>query len=458
MKLPSLLLILLLQTPSVGEAFVFSEDPLEEKSVELGVLARSFSFLLTGPALRSPYNMSPDHKDTDPSTMSLFDLRLSFIYKSPRFKVVLHNQLSGSLQAHAMASPLAMGRGLEPRRFFPLQVDLAEGETFRLREAVDWAYVSMVLGPVTITAGRHPVSFGRGKLFFPTDLISTFSLTEVDTEFKPGSDALRLDWNIGATTQLTLVAAAGKHADVDPLQALVNPTAEPPDEELSLAGSAFAARVQQTWTPLELGFVAGLIRNDVVLGLDAVYDVGPLDLYAELTVTVPTKNSLTPNPNEVSLGLLGLLGMQGLQTDAAVVRAMLGATFKPHADWTISPELHYNGFGAWDAEQYLYVAMSQRVAMGEQSTLGRLYLGTLVMWEAHPLLSLNAVGLFNLRDPSGLLSVGGAYNVSGNVELKAGLYLPLGRVPDISNPLLPLPRSEFGMYPHFFFVELKAAI
>ena len=435
-----------------ARAFVLSEDPLEGKSVELGVLARSFSFLMTGPALRAPYNMSTT--DTDPSALSIFDLRLSFVYKSPRVKVVLHNQLSGSLQAHAASSPMAMGRGMEPRRFFPLQADLAEGPTYRLREAVDWAYVAVALGPVTITAGRQPISFGRGKMFYPTDLVSTFSITEVDTEFKPGSDALRVDWTVRPSTQLTVVAAAGKHAEQSLVQQLLG--AAPPDGELSLAGSSFAARLQQTWTPVEVGLLAGLIRNDLVVGVDAVYDVGPFDVYAEVTVTVPRGESLTPNAEEVKLP--PSLGLAGLQTDPAVVRALVGATFKPRPDVTLSPELFFNGFGAWDKEQYLYAALSQRVAVGEQSTLGMLYLGGLCMWEAHPLLTLSAVGLFNLRDPSGLVSLGGSYNVASNVEIKAGLYLPLGRVPDISKPQMPVPRSEFGMYPHFFFVELKAAM
>ena len=457
MKVILLIILLSLLGAVPAQAFVLSEDPLEEKSVELGLLARSFSFLMTGPMLDQPYTKSlltPAGHDSDPSSLSIFDMRLSFVYKSPRVKVVLHNQLTGKLQSHAAAGPLAMGRGMEPRRLFPLQADLAEGDTFHLRGAVDWAYVAVTLGPVTITAGRQPISFGRGKMFFPTDLVSTFSITEVDTEFKPGSDGLRVDWTMRPTTLLTVVAAAGKHADQSTLEQLTGAAA--PDEELSLAGSSFAARLQQTWTPVEVGLLAGLIRNDLVLGLDGVYDVGPFDLYAEVTVTVPRDHSLTPNA--VDPQLPAIFGLTGLQTDPAVVRALVGATFKPHGDVTISPELYFNGFGAGDKEQYLYVAISQRVAVGEQSTLGMMYLGGLCIWEAHPLLTLSAVGLFNLRDPSGLVSLGGSYSVASNVELKAGLYLPLGRVPDISKPLLPVPRSEFGMYPHFFFVELKAAM
>ncbi len=339
MRAAALILAALLLWAAPAGAFVITEDPLEEKSVELGVLARSFSFLMTGPVLQAPYNMGT--KDTDPSALSIFDLRLSFVYKSPRVKVVVHNQLTGSLRSHATSSPMAMGRGMEPRRFFPLQADLAEGDTYRLRQAVDWAYVAAILGPVTITAGRQPISLGRGKLFYPTDLVSTFSITEVDTEFKPGSDALRVDWTVRPGTQLTVVAAAGKHADQPLLQRLLG--AAPLDEELSLAGSSFAARAQQTWTPVEIGLMVGLIRNDLVLGLDAVHDVGPFDVYAEVTVTVPRGESLTPRAEEVpDSASLAKLGLATLQTDPAVVRALVGATFKPHPDVTLAPELFFN--------------------------------------------------------------------------------------------------------------------
>ena len=438
-----LALVLPALAPTPAAAFVLSEDPLEEKSVELGVTARLFSFVLTGPTLDAPYNRQAtppfSFVDADPSGLGIFDLRLSFAYRAPRVKVVLHNQLTVSVRSHASAGPLAMGRGMEPPRWFPLQADLTDADdgTMLVREALDWAYAAVSLGPVTLTLGRQPVTFGRGKIWSAEDLVSTFSITEVDTEFKPGADALRLDCSVGQAGQLTVVAAAGEHGD-----------------ELSLSGSSFVARYKHSLGRVEAGLLGGYVRGDGVAGLDAAWDVGSFDLYAELTVTFPTDRSLSPNDQTAQASLLG----PGLEaTGPAVVRAVLGATFKPHAKLTLVPEVYFNGFGTWDNEQYLAVAQSQRLALGEQSTLGRLYLGGLCLFEAHPLLTLNAVGLFNLRDPSSLLSLGGVYNVAANVELKAGVYLPLGRVPDTS-ALLPVPRSEFGMYPYFFFFELKAAM
>ena len=75
---------------------------------------------------------------------------------------------------------------------------------------MDWLYCAVNWGPATFTVGRQPVTFGRGKFCGPSDLVATFALTEVDTEYKPGADALRIDLGLGERTQLGLIAAAGK--------------------------------------------------------------------------------------------------------------------------------------------------------------------------------------------------------------------------------------------------------
>jgi len=154
---------------------------------------------------------------------------------------------------------------MEPPRWFPLQADITDDEGITLRESVDWAYAAVTLGPVTVTAGRQPITLGRGKLYKPLDLVATFALTEVDTEYKPGADALRIDWNATPRTVLSLFATAGEWND-----------------ELALRGSAFALRAKQELAKGEVGMLGGLVRGDGVIGADAVVDAGKFDIYAEL--------------------------------------------------------------------------------------------------------------------------------------------------------------------------------
>jgi hypothetical protein len=146
------------------------------------------------------------------------------------------------------------------------------------------------------------------------------------------------------------------------------------------------------------------------------------------------------------------------QRSRAVVRAVAGATFKPTAKLTLSPEVYYNGFGAWHAEDYLEVAVSDRVAMGEMYNMGRVYVAGLALWEAHPLLTASAALMLNPIDPSALISLGLTYSLAGNMSLVLGGYVPAGRVPNLRASPLPAPRSEFGLYPHFVYLELKAAL
>ena len=141
---------------------------------------------------------------------------------------------------------------------------------------------------------------------------------------------------------------------------------------------------------------------------------------------------------------------------APVVKGLLGATFKPGAKVSLTPEFMYNGFGAWRSEDYLSVLTSERVAIGEQTTIGRVYAGLVSNIELDPLWNLVTAQIVNLRDPSGLFSVALRHNLANNAEVLFGAYAPMGKLPE--SGLFPIPRSEFGSYPYFIFTELKGIL
>lgn len=442
--------VLALRAPPAA-AIVLSEDELEERSDAIGLLIRTFTFVLAGPTLRPPF--SP--VDNDPAVLSITDLRLSYVHKSPRWKIDVQGQVTPRVNSLRSASAaqagggtggssggVNLGRGVPPPRWLPLQVYIANEQNIQLTARLDWAYLALQLGPVALTIGRQPITLGRGKLWHPLDLVAMFSLTEVDTEIKPGADALRLDWQIATRSALNVYAVAGElEADSD--------------AELSLRGSAFLARFQQSWSRGELGVSGGFVRGDAVVGVDGFFDALWADLYGELVVHVLTDESLTPNTEILCGGLLPGCASGG-GVDRAVVRGVLGATFRPGKNVTLAGELYYNGFGSFDRADYFALATSERARIGELVAFGVVYAGLLASWEPHPLVTLSAVTLANLRDPSGLLSLAAVYSVANNVQLVGGVYLPLGRVPSVAGPL-PVPRSEYGSYPYFIFTELKAA-
>lgn len=422
----TLMVVLTGAAPASG--IVLKEDELAGTSTELGILLRVFGFSFFGPILEPP--LSP--VDQNPSGSAINDLRVSFQHKTNRFKIVLHNQLTLRLNSHAASTAVVLGRGIAPARWLPLQFDAVDRPTIGLRDTIDWIYFSVTLGPVSLTIGRQPITFGRAKLWPVTDLISTFSITEVDTEYKPGSDAFRLDWQIAAKSLLTIVAVAGEHED-------------DLDARATLRGSSFAARFKQGWKNGEIGILGGFIRRDVVFGLDLAQDLGKFDIHAEVVTTLILEKSLT------------FSGSRTKNPKKIVVRGVIGATIKPVSKLTIVTEFYYNGLGGKSASDYLDVALSERMRAGDFYNLGRYYLGAMVIWEVHPLVTLNTVVMGNLRDPSALFSVGLSYNVASNVNLIFGGYFPLGKRP-VASTLVPEPKSEFGLYPYFVFLELKVAI
>jgi hypothetical protein len=410
--------------PAPASAVVLSEDELEDESQAAGIMARYFGFVLTGDVLAPPYNPV----DQNPQGLGIFDSRFYYEQRTADWKLRVHNQFTVRMQTHASLSPLSLGRGLSPPRWLPLDFR-HDDDTLRLRSNGDWLYAAFRIDPLTLSVGRQPVTFGRGRLWRTTDRISTFALTEVDTEFKPGADVLRLDAAVAEQTQLTVLAALGELESQDH------------DLELDLSGSSFLGRLTHGWQGGELGVSAGFVRYDVMLGVDVVLDFGELDVYAELTGTRLSERSLsTPIVDDERV---------------PVPSALVGMTLRPAPKLTLQPEAHYNGFGSFDSDDYLAIALSKRVGIGEQTGLGRLYLGNTTDVELHPLTHLFSSMIVNAGDPSALLSLGVAHNMAQNVDLIVGAYLPMGALPSVQRIAV---RSEYGSYPLFLFTELKGTI
>ena len=410
------LAVALVLASAPASAGVLSEDALEGRSTEAGVDARTNIFVLAGGMLEPPF--SPE--DINPFGVGSGSLRLYFAHKTPAWSLVMHNRLAVDVRSAAGIGGMPIGSGLTPARWLPLSFD-ETSETVTLRSEVDWLYLSHVRGPATITIGRQPISFGRSKIWSPYDIISTFALTEVDTEYKPGSDAARVDLSLGSSTEATALVVVGEFE-------------EDHDFAAERRGTAATLRVKHGEQWGQAGVFGGFIRNDFVLGVDAVLDRDSFELYTEATLTVTTDASLT--------------------TTGTAVRATAGATLKPLSHVTVSPEIYYNGFGETDPDDYGAVAVSERVAIGEQVAFGQFYAGVAGEWEAHPLVRIGFATLVNPLDPSALATVSLHYNLAANAEAVLGGYVPIGKLGDSPGQL----ASEFGSYPNFVFFSLKGKL
>ncbi len=415
-------------SPVPARAWVLSEDAFEEESTEMGVVARSFAFVSAGPVLEPP--LSPE--GANPTGQSIFDGRLYASHKTARYRLVVHNQSTMSLSSTGGVGGLNLGRGLPPPRLFPLTFD-HQSDGMLLRNMTDWLFAEWRFGQVTLTVGRQPVSIGRGSAWHTNDLVSTFSLTEVDTQFKRGADAVRLDWSLPARQNLMVIASFG---DIE--------ASRESRVGADVSGSTALVRYKKAGELGEFALMGGAVRGDAVASVDGTTSYFGFDWYGELTGTFLSAQSLSA---------------PGASGDF-YLKALMGASFRPISDLTIVPEVFYSGAGAKNVDGYLPVMLSDRFQIGDQTSIGRYYASLANLWQVSPLSTVSWGMMSNLADPSALFFSALNQSISDDVSGQLGFYAPIGRLPQTAESVyLPIALgSEFGTYPYFFFAQLSATL
>ena len=368
--------------------------------------------------------------DPDASTagVSVADLRLrAELERGDWLTLSVHNALTlttSSLSLAATGGPLALGQGRLPATWLPLDWNIEDGDQLTLTDRIDWAYARVTKRRFSLTVGRQPVTFGRGALWTPEDLVDPFSPVQIDSEFKPGVDAARLDVTLGNHVSLAVLGVAG---DAEGGK----------DFSIDADGSAAMQRLEVTMGTTRVGVMTGYIRGDAVGAVDLFVDLDGADLHGEVTGTYVPDESRRPFDREV------------------FARAVLGSTFQLSSKLNGTVEAYWNGSGTRHTEDYETVLASPRLQSGETYNLGLLYLGGVLDWTAHPLVHIAAASIMNVLDHSALIAPSVHFSASNNTVLIAGAFVPLGASPDFTGGG-PLARSEFALYPTLFHFDLKA--
>ena len=330
----------------------------------------------------------------------------------------VHHAVTGSGVADTLAGfGPTTGVGQQAPQLVDLGWELEEDTGMTLQGRTDRLVLSSQIGVVDMAVGRQPITFGNGRFFSPLDLVNPFFPTTIDTEYKPGVDAARVDVYPTLTSKITGVAAL----------------AADPDEKD--APWVYALNGQVTVGVTDVSLFAGRILDDTVGGLSIASSVGPVGLYSDVAFTSPAEGD-------------------------AFVRAVAGADYRPTATTTVSVEGSYQGIGTNDPSEYLGLAVSERFERGELWTFGRAYVGVSVLQEITPLTLLSLTGLTNVDDGSALLIPALSVNAAGNVDLAFGGFIGLGPRPEEVD-LLQLAtgdvgiQSEFGLYPTTIYAATK---
>ncbi|MFT4626556.1 MAG: hypothetical protein ACI8PZ_005233 [Myxococcota bacterium] len=343
--------------------------------------------------------------------------------------------------AHMVSSVVAPpGTGLSTSGFgsgvlvdAPEAVDLTwqalDGGNHTLIGRTDRLALKATAGQVDVTLGRQPVTFGSGMFFAPLDLVNPFFPTTIDTEYKPGIDALRVDTYIGGTGRISAVGAYAGDWAAD-----------------GMSGALYG---QATAAVTDLGLFVGWIRGDAVVGATTMTSVGPVALHADGAVTVPVETEEEP-----------------------FFRGVLGADYRPTGTTTLSGEAYVQTLGTTDPDRYLEQLSSDRFARGELFTVGVAYLGLAVAQEITPTVMGSLAVLTNPVDPSALVIPNVSASIGDNTAIAVGAYAGVGARPEVvglsavfatdGSPLDGAAlsramgiRSEFGLYPVTAFTQLR---
>lgn len=285
----------------------------------------------------------------------------------------------------------AAGSGPQ-RRLVALGGPLASGGLYRLEHDLDRLALKVALPFGDLTVGRQVLSWGTGRFWNPTDVLSPFAPTAIDREVRRGFDAVRLAVALGEVTQLDVLYL-------------------PQPRAVDMGG---VVRFQTNVEGWDGSLSVGKYVDDLVFGFDLAGDVGAVAVHAEGAYT---------------LQLLGL-GTPVSAVGEHFFRGVVGADVKPRERVVLTAEYAYNGFGTNEPDRYAAVLSSARAQRGEVFGAGLHTLALAASWSANDLFSTQLAMLWNVSDPSALVLASAEYSALQWLIIRASAFVPLGRAPD----------------------------
>jgi len=384
--LPALLLAVLFAAPLPAAA--------EDEGWQWGGSLRSLN--LTGE--EAPGDLFPAYR------LSSTRLRLETAWQNPsgwRVEAAADHQLLGTDPGGSIPLP---GDGVNRR--FDLDHSWQHDDGWASRLQVDRLNVAWSAGHLDAAVGRQAVGFGRIVIFSPLDIIAPFPPDALDTDVRPGVDALRLTAHYGLDGQFGAVAVLG---------------------DVSRHDSYLA-----TWADnrggIDLLAISGQLRDRPMAGLGTAGSLGALGVKGEAAFYEGVR-----------------IGKPGGDLHRHMLIAAIEGWYRFDNGLTLITQYLHNGAGARMPADYPETALSAPIREGLINLLGRHYLMAAPSYELHPLATLNGLLIWNLADDSWLLRPTLAISLADNLSLELFWTRPEGHEPRIRNVFAPPePHSEFG--------------
>lgn len=277
-----------------------------------------------------------------------------------------------------------------------------------------------------LTMGRQTISFGSARFVSPTDIFQPFAPSTLNTEYRPGVDAIRWLGTLGDLSEYDIGVVANEGGVPE--------------------GAITYARIRASLSGNDLEAVV-IHRDDIVivgggweraLGLfgfwsEVAWTFSEVD-YPEFSVALPP----ITYPADYSRFSVGL--------DRALSENIFAMV-----------EYHHSSFGTDDPRQYQNLPFTEGFRSGGIYLVGRDYLIPSVSWTATPLLSLSASSFVNLTDTSAFITLSGQYSLTDDLYTDFGVFVGAGDGTELQTLGIPqiITASEFGGFPTTAWLSLR---
>ena len=290
--------------------------------------------------------------------------------------------------------------------YFSKQDMFASGDVDRLY--LDWSR-----GSLQVTAGRQRIAWGSALVWNISDFFNPYNILDFDYEEKPGSDALRIQYYTGPTSQFDLAFSPSKDKRKRMLAARYAYNVFEYDFNLMAAWQEEKQRYGMNWS----GYLAGA------------------GFRGELVYTKPYLEFFAPWEDDPESSYLTWKTI-----DSPYWNAVFSLDYTFANSFYLHTEYLYNQLGVTDngALRSFEILQTGELSPSRHSLFQEL------AYDVTPLLRADFFVLFNPSDHSYLGVPSLQYNLSDNWGLFALAFLSGGKT-----------HSEFAGYPAQYFLRLK---
>jgi len=255
-------------------------------------------------------------------------------------------------------------------RPFIVKPDFSKKNSFLLFNNPDRLSIAYSTENLTFTVGRQIVTWGSGKFLSPTDVIVPFTLNAIDTEVRPGVDAVRLKYSWG-DFELDTGYLFGNDFEHEKSAIFVRGIGH-------IEGKNFFLIYQR-------------FKENNLFGFDFNTRIGKAKVSTEYAYIKGDKEG------SIDYSRFNLSGLYAFSKD-----------------WSIFGGYHYNGIGTNDSEKYLPLRFNISFRDANLFLVGRNYFKLYANHKFSARTSIFFGGIYNFGDHSFLLDVRFTWKVVKN--------------------------------------------